>query len=56
MTAAAGTLKGMPGQVEAAIIRGMSVIKIYIDGQQAGRAITPYVNSAMAGIVAVFTK
>lgn len=56
MTAAAGTLKGMPGQVEAAIIRGMSGIKIYIDGQQAGRAITPYVNSAMAGIVAGFTK
>ena len=51
MTAAAGTLKGMPGAVEAAIIRGMSGIKIYIDGQQMGNVVSPYVNSALAGVL-----
>jgi hypothetical protein len=56
MSAAAGTLKGMPGQVEEAILRGMASVKIYIDGQQAGNVLTPYVNSAMAGILAGLTK
>ena len=56
MSAAAGTLKGMPGQVEEAILRGMANVKIYIDGQQAGNVLTPYVNSAMAGILAGLTK
>ena len=51
MTAAAGTLKGMPGAVESAIIRGMSGIKIYIDGQQMGNVVSPYVNSALAGVL-----
>ena len=56
MSAAAGTLKGMPGQVEEAILRGMSGIKIYIDGQQAGNVLTPFVNSSLAGILAGLTK
>ena len=56
MSSAAGTLKGMPGQVEEAIIRGMSGIKIYIDGQQAGSVLTPYLNSGLAGVLATFTK
>ena len=56
MSSAAGTLKGMPGQVEEAILRGMGQIKIYIDGQQAGGVLTPYVNNAMAGLIAGFVK
>ena len=56
MSAAAGTLKGMPGQVEEAILRGMASVKIYIDGQQAGNVLTPYVNQSLAGFLAGFTK
>lgn len=56
MIQAAGTLEGMPGQVEAAIIRGMSGIKIYIDGATAGRVVSPYVGAQMGGLVAALTK
>ena len=56
MSEAAGTLKGMPGQIEGAILKGMSQIKIYIDGQQAGRALTPTMNGAFGGILANLTK
>ena len=56
MSAAAGQLKGLPGVIEGAIMSGMSGIKIYIDGQQAGNVLTPYVNSGMAGILAGLTK
>ena len=49
MSQAAGTLEGMPAQVYDAIIRGMSQIKIYVDGMQMGGALTPYINSAMNG-------
>ena len=34
----------------------MSGIKIYIDGQQAGSVLTPYLNSGLAGVLATFTK
>lgn len=56
MSAAAGTLKGMPGMVENAIIRGMGQIKIYIDGQQAGGVLTPYVNQGLANVLAALTR
>ena len=56
MTAAAGTLKGMPGAVESAIIRGMSQIRIYIDGQQMSNAIEPHMNAGMAGRVLMAAK
>ena len=56
LSAAAGTLKGLSGVIEGAIWGGMSGIKIYIDGQQAGNVLTPYVNSTMAGILAGLTK
>ena len=56
MIQAAGTLEGMPGQVEAAILRGMSKIQIFIDGATAGRVITPYVGAQMGGLVASLTK
>lgn len=56
MSAAAGQLKGLPGVIEGAIMSGMSGIKIFIDGQQAGNVLTPYVNSGMAGILAGLTK
>ena len=52
MTEAAGTMKGLPGTIESAILRGMSQVKIYIDGQLAGNAMTPTINSIMGGIVA----
>ena len=56
MTAAAGTLKGMPGAVESVIIRGMSQIRIYIDGQQMSNAIEPHMNAGMAGRVLMAAK
>ena len=43
MSTAANTLKGMPAEVYDAILKGFSNVKIYIDGQQAGSALTPYV-------------
>lgn len=49
MSEAAGTMKGLPGVIEGAILTGMGKVKIYIDGQQAGGVLTPYVNSVMAG-------
>ena len=56
MTAAASTLQGMPAEVYNAILKGFANVKIYIDGQQAGSALTPYVNSQMGGIFASLTK
>lgn len=56
MTEAAGTMKGLPGVIEGAIITGASKIKIYIDGQQAGGILTPYVNNAMAGVITALVK
>ena len=56
MSTAANTLKGMPAEVYDAILKGFSNVKIYIDGQQAGSAITPYVNSSMAGILMTLNK
>ena len=56
MSSAANTLKGMPADVYNAILKGFSNVKIYIDGQQAGSALTPYVNSSMAGILMTLNK
>ena len=56
MSTAANTLKGMPAEVYDAILKGFSNVQIYIDGQQAGSALTPYVNSSMAGILMTLNK
>ena len=56
MSTAANTLKGMPAEVYDAILKGLSNVKIYIDGQQAGTALAPYVSSAMAGALMTFNK
>lgn len=56
MSNAARILQIMPSQVESAIISGMSQIKIYIDGQQAGSAVAPYVDSAMGGVLAMLRR
>ena len=56
MSNAARILQVMPSQVESAIISGMSQIKIYIDGQQAGSAVAPYVDSAMGGVLAMLRR
>ena len=56
MSTAANTLKGMPAEVYDAILKGFSNVKIYIDGRQAGSALTPYVNSSMAGILMTLNK
>ena len=54
MLQAAGTLEGMPALVYDAILAGMSQIKIFIDGQQAGGILSPFVNSAFASAVGAF--
>jgi hypothetical protein len=56
MSNAARILQVMPSQVESAIISGMSQIKIYIDAQQAGSAVAPYVDSAMGGVLAMVRR
>ena len=56
MVEAAGTMKGLPGVIESAIITGMSQIRINIDGQQAGNILTPYVNASMAGVITALVK
>ena len=56
MSEAATTMKGMPGVIEGAILNGMGKIKIYIDGQQAGGILTPYVNASMAGAITALVK
>ena len=56
MTAAASELKGLPGVIQTSIREGMSGIKIYIDGKQAGYALSPYVGSWMGAMVAALSK
>ena len=56
MTSAAGALKGMPAQVEQAILNGMSQIRIFIDGAQAGAVLSPYMATQMGGMVVTMTK
>ena len=54
MLQAAGTLEGMPALVYDAILAGMSQIKIFIDGQQAGGILSPFINNAFAASVGLF--
>ena len=56
ISSAASILQVMPAQVESAIISGMSQIKIYIDGQQVGNTVAPFVDSAMGGVLAMFRR
>ena len=56
MSSAAGALKGMPAQVEQAILNGMSQIRIFIDGAQAGAVLSPYMATQMGGMVVTMTK
>ena len=56
MSEAATTMKGMPGVIEGAILNGMGKIKIYIDGQQAGGILTPFINASMAGAITALVK
>ena len=56
MTQAAGTLKGLPAEVASAIESGLARVKIYIDGQTAGRVLSPYVSGSMGSALASFTK
>lgn len=56
MTTAAKNMNGLPAQIKAAVIDGMSNVKIYIDGYPMGQVMTPYVNSAMGGLLAGITK
>ena len=53
MTQAAENLMNLPGMVEDAVYDGMSNVKIYIDGQQAGTAVAPYVDGALGGVLAL---
>lgn len=45
---AAGTLKGLPGQILAAVRAGVSNIRVTIDGYTAGGLIAPYVSERIA--------
>ena len=43
--------RGLPGEIAQAVQSGMANVRIYIDGYQAGRVLTPYVGGAMGGLV-----
>lgn len=43
--------RGLPGEIARAVQSGMANVRIYIDGYQAGRVLTPYVGGAMGGLV-----
>ena len=53
MSEAADNMMNLPTLVEDAVIAGMSQVKIYIDGQQAGSAVAPYVDGALGGVLAL---
>ena len=53
MSEAADNMMNLPTLVEDAVIAGMSQVKIYIDGQQAGTAVAPYVDGALGGVLAL---
>ena len=53
MTQAADNLMNLPELVENAVLAGMSAVKIYIDGQQAGNAVAPFVDGWLGGILAM---
>ena len=39
------------GEIAKAVKSGLADVRIYIDGYQAGRVLTPYVGGAMGGLV-----
>ena len=56
MTQAAGEMKGLPAAVRSAVVEGMSHVSIYMDGQQVGYVVEPYVSAGMGGRVLMVTK
>ena len=56
MTSAAKNMTGLPAQIRAAVMDGMSNVKFYIDGYPMGMAMTPYVNHAMGSLLAGIVK
>ena len=56
LTQATGTMAGLPGAVEAAILSGLSKVNIYLDGQAVGNVVTPYVSVGMGGYVQALTR
>ena len=43
--------RGLPGEIAQAVQSGMANVRIYIDGYQAGRIMTPYVGGVMGRLV-----
>lgn len=56
LSAAAGEIRGLGGIVEAAILDGMSQIRIYIDGESVGRAVSPHVGGIMGSQLKALVK
>lgn len=48
---ATNNLQNLPGDIQSAVYDAISSIKLYIDGQLAGRALSPYVNADLGGTV-----
>ena len=48
--------RGLPAEIAQAVQSGMANVRIYIDGYQAGRVLTPYVGGAMGGLVTKQTQ
>jgi len=53
LSAAAGSLSGVRGDISAGIKDGFANVKIVIDGQSAGQALTPYIGGNLGNMVAM---
>ena len=53
LSAAAGSLSGVRGDISAGIKDGFANVKIVIDGQSAGQALTPYIGGNLGNMVAL---
>lgn len=56
MTQAANTMSGLPGQMESAVLNGLSGVRIYIDGQAAGEILSPYVSGYLGNSLRTIVK
>ena len=56
LPAALNNLGGLPGDISKAVITGMDGIRLYIDGQAAGRIIGPWMRQDMADLVLEMTQ
>ena len=53
LTSALAGFGGLPSEVAAAVVAGMTGVGLYVDGQALGNILLPYISSGMAGQVLI---